>query len=133
MFSVPIKVKADLVRALGSNLATTVLGFRRKDSYRRLPSSVAFARQKPTFYLNDGGTLDSYAVNLATGEVLGERYCGSQDTACNHPEQFAGFDATPQDHALVFVETFCNGKNTSWMLTVVSPNVPAQIAESVGV
>lgn len=124
--SVTVKKNEDLDAAVGKALAKVIKGFR-KDFMKRLPSGIRFTEAKPKFYLDDGGMLRVFAVNLATGEVLGERYMGSGDTAANNPSQFDEGHQAPENHALMFVETYPSTGNHPWYLTVVSPNVVKQI------
>ena len=126
---IPVKKVADLEVVFGAKLAKTVKGFRRS-FMKRLPFSVTLCDVKPAFYLGDNGDmLRCYAVNLETGEVLGERYCGCSDTAIHHPEQFNETAKAPENHALFFVETYGSSGNHPWTLTVVSPNVTQQIGK----
>ena len=126
--NIQVKKKADLEVALGKDLTKTVWGLRNAQ-WKRCPSSLSFTDVKPAFYLNDGGTLRAYGVDLQTGKITGERYCGSADTAIHHPEQFNETATSPDNHALMFIETYWNGKNTSWSITLVSPNLQKQIGE----
>ena len=126
MQSISIKKQKDLENILGKKLAQTVKGFR-KTFMKRLPFSVELRETKPAFYLNDGGMLRCFAVNLETNELLGERYCGSADTAIMHKEQFNETAQAPNNHALMFVETYPSSGNHSWTLTIVSPNITKQI------
>ena len=124
---ISVKKVADLEVIFGAKLAKTVKGFRRS-FMKRLPFSVDLCEVKPAFYLGDNGDmLRCYAVNLETGELLGERYCGSADTAIQHPEQFNETAKAPENHALFFVNTFGSASNHPWTLTVVSPNITKQL------
>lgn len=124
---VSIKKKADLENCLGKSLAGQLLK-RRSSQMKRVPSWVTFCEQKPSFAVDDNGTLRAYAVNLESGQILNERYCGSGESAINHlDEQFNETATAPFNHALVFVETFWNGRNHSWSVTVVSKNVTKQV------
>jgi len=124
--SVSVKKLSDLQGIFGLKLTTTVKTMRRS-FMKRLPFSVRLTDTKPAFYLDDGGMLRCYAVNLVSGEIIGERYCGSADTAINHKEQFNETAKAPENHALFFVETYPSSKNHPWVLTVVSPNITSQI------
>src|SRR5512138_2622781 len=126
---VEIKKKADLKKVLGGNIAKTVLAFRDSSLMQRLPKSVEFHDSKPAFYLNDGDTLQGYGIDIETGQILGSHYCGSTDTALHHTtEQFSEGAEAPMNKALVFVREYWNGRNMSWNVTVVSPNVQKEIA-----
>lgn len=123
-----IKLKADLERVLGSGLAKTVMGLRGA-SMKRLPTYVTFKTAKPSFALSDGDTLSAYAVNLATGEISREKYCGSGDSYLHHrKEQDSEGFVPPKGTALLFIQTYWNGRNTSWNLYVVSEELTKQIA-----
>lgn len=126
---VAIKKKADLERVLGGNVAKTVLTFRDGSLMQRLPRSIEFHDSKPAFCLNDGDTLQGYGIDIETGQILGSHYCGSTDTALHHlAEQFSEGAEVPGNKALVFVQEYWNGRNMSWNVTVVSPNVQKEIA-----
>jgi hypothetical protein len=124
---VGIKRKADLEAALGRDLARTVMGFRDSSDMRRLPSGISFHDVKPAFHLNDGDTLTAYGVELS-GKVRGSHYCGSAESVLNHlSDQFSEGAQAPENHAIIFMRTYWNGRNTSWDLTVVSPNITKEI------
>lgn len=123
-----IKKIADLEQALGKTLARNILAWAKTQSgIMRKPRSVRFVSVKPEFHLNDGDTLNALAVDLSTGTILGDRYCGSGDSAINHPEQFDSTYKAPQDKAMLFIRAYWNGVNHSWVITVVSENVTKQI------
>ena len=126
MQTVTIKKQIDLENVLGKQLANTVKSWRGQ-LMKKLPSSVYFTETKPAFYLDDGSTLKCYAIDLANSKVIGERYCGSADTSIMHKEQFNETAKAPENFALFFVETYWNGRNMSWSLTVVSPNFIKQL------
>lgn len=128
MQSISIKKAADLDQVFGPSLAKVVKSLR-KQFMKRLPFSVHLTDIKPAFYLNDGGMLRCYAVDLSSGQVLGERYCGSADSAIHHPEQFNETAQAPENHALFFVETYPSSGNHPWVLTVVSPNITKQLGQ----
>lgn len=122
-----IEKKADVLVVLGNTLGVNILNLRRAN-WKKLPHSIDLTETKPSFGLNDGGTLDSYAVDLKTGEILSNHYCGSADSAVHHKvEQFSEGHTPPDNTAIVFIETCWNGRNTSWFVTVVSPNIVRQI------
>jgi hypothetical protein len=126
---IEIQKIADMERALGKTLARNLLAWAKKDggSLMNKPRWIEFVAVKPEFHLNDGDTLDALAVDLVTGTIQGQRYCGSGDTAINHPEQFDATYKAPQDKGMLFIRAYWNGRNTSWTVTVVSENVPKQI------
>ena len=116
-----IKVKADLEQVLGKKLAANLLSRARSAHMKRLPYDVTFAKTKPQFFLGDNGdTLTAYGADLASGEILGEKYCGSADTILNHftEQQGEGIEA-PSGKAMIFVHSYWNGRNHSWSVTVV--------------
>ncbi len=122
--------KAQLIEMFGKNVANTVLSFRSK-SMKRSPSSVSFVDKKPAFYVNDGGTLHGYVVDLETGKVLHEKYCGSGDTVmCHLGDMFAVGQQAAGNIAVMYVETAWNGRNHSWFLTVVSSCLTKQIGSA---
>ena len=124
--TVIVKKKADLETALGKKLAANVAKLRKGDD-RRYPSLITLTATKPSFALNDGSMLDAYSVNLQTCEIGNHRYCGSADTSYMHLEQFNETATAPDNHVLMFIERYWNGKNMSWSLTMVSPNITKQI------
>jgi len=126
MQSISVKKMADLEAVFGTKVAKVVKGFR-KSFMKVLPSTIMLTETKPAFYLNDGGMLWCYALNLDTGEILGSRYCGSGDSAVNSPEQFNETAKAPGNHALLFVETYPSTANHPWTLTVVSPDITQQL------
>lgn len=127
---VKISKIADLETCLGKGLARDLVE-RRRTTMMRLPRSVKFVETKPKFYLNDGGTLKAYAVDLVAGRIVAEHFCGSSDTVMNHAgEQLGEGDQAPHNGALVFVETYWNGRNTSWSVTVVSNQITKQVEVS---
>jgi hypothetical protein len=127
MQEIRINKKIDLETVFGKKVTETVLSFRNA-SMKRLPTRVEIRADKPEFHLNDGSILRAYGVDLETGEVVKEHYCGSGDSAINHPEQFTtGQVKLPTNKALMFVECYWNGRNMSWTLTVVSQSVTSQL------
>ena len=126
MISTPIKIKADVERVLGGDFARSLLKIRTAHM-KRLPSTIYFTESKPSFALSDGDVLHAYGVNLKTGEITGERYCGSGDSVMLHPEQHSEGGEAPSGFALVFVHCYWNGKNMSWAATVVSKDMVRQI------
>ena len=125
-----IKVKADLEKALGKTLANNLLNAARTGHMKKLPYDVTFTNKKPQFCLGDNGdTLTAYGVDLASGTVTGEKYCGCADTILNHfaEQQVEGLQA-PDGKAMVFVHSYWNGRNHSWNVTVVSNNFVPQVA-----
>jgi len=127
MKSISTKTKADIETIFGKKMAGVVLGFR-KPSWKKTPMSVSIVEVKPVFYVDDGGGLFCYAVNLETGAILGERYCGSGNSSINHPEQFDATAKAPDNHALIFIERYQSSGNCPWTVTVVSPNMTRQIS-----
>jgi hypothetical protein len=126
MQNIQIKKLADLEKVFGKKLTKTVKGFR-KAYMKRTPFSVTLTEVKPSFALGDGDMLRCYAVNLTTGEVIGERYCGSGASEMNHPELFNETAKAPENHALIFVESYASSSNHPWTITVVSPNITKQL------
>ena len=127
-FNVTIKNNADLDAALGAKLGKAVRGLR-NDSQQRLPRRVEFVREKPAFYLNDGSILRAYAIDLVSGTVLGSVSCGtgSGEFRADVALQNSTGQTAPDNHALMFVESFWNGRNHSWALTIVTHNIPQQL------
>jgi len=126
--TVIIKKKADLETALGKKLAANVAKLRGGNvTLKRYPSMITFTAVKPKFCLDDGTTLHVYPVNLETCEIGEPRYCGCYDTIFNHPEQLNETATAPDNRAMMFIEKYWNGRNTSWSLTMVSPNIPKQV------
>jgi len=122
-----IKKKADLEAYLGKKLAKAVLSFG-GGSRKKKPSAIEFLETKPKFYLNDGDTLHCYGVDLETSEITGERYCGSSDTAYMHrEEQFGEGHTAPNNKALLFIQSYYNGRNMSWEVTLISSNLVRQL------
>lgn len=117
---VEIKKIADLENALGKILARNLLKTVRRETLQTKPRSVEFVAQKPAMFLGDGDTLHAYGADLDTGEITGERYCGSAESAINHPEQGYDGNEAPKGFALIFVHAYWNGINHSWTVTVVS-------------
>ena len=120
------KTVADLDTYFGKALAKTVRSFRKAD-YRRLPTLVHFTDKKPMMPAN--GTQWAYAVNLQTATVTNERYCGSSLSTMHHPEQLEEGFCPPTGYALIFVEASWNGRNLSWVVTVVSQDLIKQLPE----
>jgi hypothetical protein len=121
------KNKQDFLQTLGKPLGEAILALRRP-SQKRLPHSITFTDKKPSFALDDSGTLNAYAFEIATGKLLGEKYCGSNASIMNMSQYILGEGATAPDQcALVFIETMWNGRNMSWFVTVVSDNVTKQV------
>lgn len=115
-----IKTNAEVVAIVGERFAKTLLKLR-KGSWTRLPYSIIHSTKKPSFGLNDGGTLHCYLVDLTTMEVAAEHYGGSADTILNHKKEQLSEGATPpEDLAYLFIETSWNGRNMSWFVTVVT-------------
>ena len=124
---VQTKIKADVERVLGEKLAANLLKTRTAHM-KRTPNSITFCETKPSFALSDGDILHAYGANIETGEITGERFCGSGDSAINHPEQGAeGYEAKP-GYALIFVHAYWNGRNHSWVVTVVCKDLVKQLA-----
>ena len=129
MINIPVKKKEDLVHVFGAKVAATISKSMRRDFMKRNPFSVAITKEKPAFYLDDGGMLRAYAVDLATGKILAEKYCGSADSAIMHEwEQFGKGHKAPGEVAIFFVETYPSSGNHPWNLTVVSNNLIEQIS-----
>jgi hypothetical protein len=127
-----IKKIAELENTLGKTLARNILAYMKRDKnmgigYTRVPNRVEFHKVKPEFHLSDGDCLDAIAVDLTTGVIEGSRYCGSGCSAINHPEQFDNTYKAPDNKALIFIKSYWNGRNSSWVLYVVTSNVPEQI------
>lgn len=79
-------------------------------------------------YLGDYDTLTCYVVELATGQIKREHYCGSFDTAINHPEQGQIVNNVPAGYALFFVTIYGGSDRLSWCLDVVSPDLIKQLS-----
>ena len=122
---IQIKKDADMVNVFGSTIAKMIKTTMTPNNAKKKPVLVSLVETKPAFYLNDGATLQVFAVIISTGEVLGSRYCGSADTAHIHLEQFTEGVTAPDNCALFFVEREGNGL---WTLTVVSSNIIKNIA-----
>jgi hypothetical protein len=124
-----IKNKADLENVLGKKLADNLLKAAKKPSMKRVPMSVYFKSEKPKFYVDDGGSLYAYAVNLETSEIMKEHYCGSGNSSINHQvEQFSEGYSAPEKTAVIFVERFQSSSNCAWIVTVVSNNFVKAVA-----
>lgn len=116
------KKKEDLEKIGGKAFAAMVSKMR-KDFMKRWPSSVEIVTEKPAFYLSDGDMLRTFAVDLSTMEIKGERYSGSGDTVLYHVgEQLGegGVPGLPENGALAFVNTYASAQNHPWTLTVVT-------------
>jgi len=125
---ISIKKKADLENILGKELSTKILKLKCQ-SEQRLPRSVVLVPEKPQFFLNDGSTLTAYAVDLASETITNCHYCGSADTIAHHAdEQLGEGHKAPENKAMIFKESYWNGRNMSYNLTVVSPNIVEQLA-----
>ncbi|RYF12825.1 MAG: hypothetical protein EOO40_00240 [Deltaproteobacteria bacterium] len=123
-----IKKAADLDVLLGKKIAKVIKTFG-GGMMKRLPGAVYVVREKPKFYLDDGGTLRAYGLDIAAGKLTGEKYLGCADTAINNMAgQFTEGHHAPAGHAMLFVESFWNGRNHSWTLTIVTDAVAQQIA-----
>lgn len=93
-----------------------------------MPRAIYFHDTKPEFYLDNGDVLHGYGVDLVTGKVLGSHYCGSGCSTIHHrAEQLSSGAQAPNGRALMFVHEYWNGKNMSWTVTVVSPNIQREI------
>lgn len=118
-----IKKIADLEKILGKSLTRNILNWaKNQQGLMAKPRRVEVHTIKPEFYLSDGDTLHALAVDLASGDILGERYCGSGDTAINHPEQFDNTYTAPKDKAMFFIRSYWNGRNHSWIIHCVVAN-----------
>ena len=123
-----IKKAADLDAIFGKKLAKAIKGLRGQ-TYRRIPSAVTLTETKPQFHLDDSATLKAFVLDLAKGEIVASHYCGSYDTILHHKEEQLGEgQKASEGMAVCFLETYYNGRNTSWELTVVSSNLTKQIA-----
>lgn len=127
-----IKKIADLENVLGKVLARNFLRYltgkrQGRQALRKVPYSVSFKEAKGSMYLGDYDTLTCYVVKLDTGQIEREHYCGSFDTALNHPEQGASFDAVPKGYALFFVTVHGGGDRLSWCLDIVTKDLIKQI------
>lgn len=124
-----ITKKADLELVLGKKLASHFLQQARKPSMKLLPHSVTFCKTKPSFALNDEGTLHAYAVDLKAGQVIQSAYCGGGRSVENNMKvQLGEGGQAPDGYAMIFVETMWNGRNMSWFMTIVSNDLQQQIA-----
>jgi hypothetical protein len=120
---ISIKNKADLEHILGKKLSNNLLKVAKKPNMKRVPMSVYFKSEKPKFYIDNGGSLYAYAVNLETSEIIKAHYCGSGNSSINHQvEQFSDGYSSPDNAALIFVERFQSSSNCAWIVTVVSNN-----------
>nr|BFD64814.1 hypothetical protein BdHM001_34950 [Bdellovibrio sp. HM001] len=120
---IEIQKKADLVSVLGEKLATALIKSFRGDSnlVKRLPRVVHIVNSKPSFAVNDNGSLTAYRANLNTLEIEDSHYCGSGDSTLNNLEAQLSVGGVPQrGNIVMFCETYWNGRNHSWTLTVVA-------------
>lgn len=117
-----IKTKDELILAAGERLAGVLMRLR-KGSWTKYPYSVTLATKKPSFALNDGGTLHCYLLDLTDMSVLAEHYGGSNDSIINHTREQLSEGATPpEDFGYLFIETYWNGRNMGWFATLVTPH-----------
>jgi len=125
----PIHKIADLEKALGKSLARNLLAAARRGTMQSRPKSVTFTNSKPQITpLDDYGTTHIYGANLKTGEITGSHFAGSYDSILNHANVvMSEGDHAPADHAMLIVQTYWNGRNHSWEVTVVSDNITNQI------
>lgn len=129
MFSgIPIKKKADLEAIIGKSLTKELCARVGKPDTQKKPKRVYLKSEKPKFYLDRGDVLYAFGVNLKTEEITGYKYCGSEDSTYMHYSEQLGENGSPEDgFAVFFVTNYWNGKNRSWDLTIVSPNITQQI------
>lgn len=122
-----VKKKSELENILGKTLMTTVLTHCVDSKWRRMPTTIHLLETKPRFHLDDSSGLTAYVVDLTTGNILAEKYCGSGDSTINYAnEQLSEGGSVPDNHAVLFVERFWAGNKSGWCLTVVSSNVQKQ-------
>lgn len=123
-----VKKKAQLEQILGKTLMNAVLNSMVEKNWRRMPTSITLVAEKPKFYLDDSSGLHAYVVNLETGTILANTYCGSGSSAINYQaEQFSEGGNCPDNHAVVFVERYYAGNKSGWTLTIVSNNFTKQV------
>ena len=129
-----IKKIADLENVLGKTIARNFLAYLTagRASYsgqklKRVPYSVKFHAVKPSMYLGDYDTLTAYLINLETGLVESEHYCGSFDTAINHAEQGAT-GSVSKGYAVFMVTVHGGGDRLAWSIDAVSSDLVKQIA-----
>lgn len=134
MMNVEIQKIADLERVLGKVVARSFLAYLKAErearggmKMRRVPYAVSIKAEKGPMYLGDFDTLTAYVVNLRTGEIEGEHYCGSFDSALHHPEQGAPLTNVPSGYAVFFLTVHGGGNSLSWKLDVVSSDIIGQI------
>lgn len=126
-----INKMSDLEAMLTKSIARQVLALEnsptRGRTGKRKPSWVTFHARKPAFYLGDYDTLTLYTFNLATGELLGNAYCGSYDSILcqnNFQKQQSEGQVMPEGIIAVFV-TRGNGH---WHIDAVSSNLAPILA-----
>jgi hypothetical protein len=125
---IEVKKNVDLIEALGNQVALTVKGFAKKGSMKRLPSVVRFTETKPQFHLGAGSLLYAYVIDIASGKVLADKYCGSCDSVIHYGnEHFSEGQRSQSGIAVMYVESYYNGRNHSWDLTVISEDICKQI------
>lgn len=121
--NIEIKKKADLVSVLGEQLTSDLLRKFRSDStlLKRLPRNVRIVPSKPSFALADSGTLTAFRANIVTQKIEDSHYCGSGESTLNNMSAQLSEGAVPKrGHIIMFCETYWNGRNHSWILTIVA-------------
>lgn len=122
--------KAELQSALGPvyNAVQAYLKAEAKGPFdrkmKRMPWWIEFHNVKPKFALHDFETMDTFAVNLETGEVSKTHYCGSGLSTIDHKfEQLAEGQAVPTGYAVIFI-TQCGrtSGNMPWTVDIVCTN-----------
>jgi hypothetical protein len=120
----------DIDAVLGKQLSRELIKLvtEGKSYLRKKPFQIQIVESKPAFYLGDYDTLTCYAVDMQAGQIVGEKYCGSYDSALNHQaEQFSEGFQVESGKALIFVTVICS---KVWEITIVSSDTIKQVANA---
>ena len=117
--SISPKKKIEVINFLGKTLANTVLSLRRSE-WRMLPANICITNETSPVYLPDSGTLHTLTVEEFTGKIIENKFGGSYDSCINFADEQFSSGKKPQDgYVIIQLDTYWNGRNTSWNITVI--------------